>query len=270
MDTTVLFQELSAIVGDAHLKVGAASDLSLPRDWNLAAVVAPASEAEVIGIVRAAEKAGATLLPCGGRTQIETGYAPASDRSLIVVDTSRMNRVLDYQPEDMTITCEAGLTLDALQKTMTERRQFLALDVPLSGRATMGGIVSANTTGFWRPTYGAPRDLLIGMRAVMTNGDAVKGGGKVVKNVAGYDVCKLFTGAWGTLGILTEVTFRIRPVPDSQVTLAYSAPSLTAAVKAGLQIHLSRLAVTFLLATNELDGEPCLVLGLHGTPSRIE
>src|SRR5205085_10716071 len=140
------------------------------------------------------------------------------------------------------------------------RRQFVPLDAPLPERATLGGLVSTNAAGLWRPTYGTPRDLLIGLRVVMTRGESIKGGGRVVKNVAGYDVCKLFTGAWGTLGVLTELSFKVRPLPETVRTLAWEAPDLVTAAHIGLSLHHTRLAATFLLATNEREGCPELVL----------
>ncbi|MCS6776877.1 MAG: FAD-binding oxidoreductase [Chloroherpetonaceae bacterium] len=258
------------LVGEAYVRSEPAMLSGLPDGWPDVLVATPGSEAEVCALVRCVERARGAILPRGGGTQIHTGYPPPVDRLLLVMDTTRLDRVEDYQPDDMTITCGAGITLSALQRTMQTRHQFLPLDVPLPERATVGGIVSTNATGFWRAAYGAPRDLLIGVRAVMAGGEVVRGGGRVVKNVAGYDVCKLFTGAWGTLGIVTELTFRIRPLPEQQMTWRFVAPDLATAVRTGLQIHAANLAVTFLVATNELEGVPSLILGVHGTSSRAE
>jgi glycolate oxidase FAD binding subunit len=286
VNTTHLLETLRVVVGSDHTQSGSSIEPSLPVSWNVAATVAPASEEEVVGIVRAIEETGAILLPCGGCSQIRTGYPPATDRPVVLLSTSRLNRILDHQPDDMTVTCQPGVTLAALQEKLAEQHQFLPLDVPLPNVATLGGIVSTNANGFWRPVYGATRDLLIGVRAVLTGGEAVKGGGKVVKNVAGYDVCKLFTGAWGTLGVLTELTFKIRPLPETQNALAFPAPDVATAARVGLSLHHARLAPAFLLATNELGSLPqgsgdkvsdtrhptpdTLLLGLHGTPSRVE
>ena len=199
-----------------------------------------------------------------------TGYGPAEDRPYVVLQSARLNQILDYQPDDLTVTCEPGVTLESLQLTLAERRQFLPLDSPLADRTTLGGLVSSNTAGFTRPAYGTPRDLLIGLRAVMTGGVDIKGGGKVVKNVAGYDVCKLFTGAWGTLGALTELTFKVRPVNESEVVLAWDTPSVSTAAAIGLELYHSQIAPTYVLATNEPQGRATLVVGLQGIKARVE
>ena len=234
------------------------------------AAVAPGSTAEVVAIVKAAEAAGVALIPCGGGTEIGTGYPPRADRPYLLLRSSRLNRITDFQPDDLTVTAEPGVTLAVLQQHVASRRLFLALDVPMAEQATLGGIVSAATTGFLRPAYGAPRDLLIGLRAVMAEGVAVKGGGKVVKNVAGYDVCKLFTGARGTMGFLTELTFKLRPLPEADRTLAWNAPDLGEAVRLGLELHQAQLAAAFLVATSEPEGAPRLVIGLQGVSVRVD
>ena len=221
-------------------------------------------------IVQAAEAAGVALLPVGGGTEIGTGYPPRADRPFLLLRSTRLNRITDFQPDDLTVTVEPGVTLAALQQHVASRRLFLALDVPLAEQATLGGIVSTAASGFWRPTYGAPRDLLIGLRAVMAHGVEVKGGGKVVKNVAGYDLCKLFTGARGTMGFLTELTFKLRPLPEAERTLAWSAPDLGEAVRLGLELQQAQLAPTFVVATTEPEGAPRLVIGLQGIAVRVE
>jgi glycolate oxidase FAD binding subunit len=244
----------------------AASELK----WKPQATVSPANAAELAQVVTHLESAGAAVVPLGGGTQIHVGYPPASDRTVFVVRTSRLNRVLDFQPDDMTVTVEPGITLSALQKHLAARKQMLALDVPFPERATLGGIVSAATSGFWRPAYGAPRDLLIGVQALMTGGVEVKGGGKVVKNVAGYDICKLFTGAWGTLGIITEMTFRVRPRPETERVLCWQMPNLATAAKLGFDLHQAQLAPTFISFTNELNGVALLLVGLQGDTVRVQ
>jgi len=273
VDTQSFMAALEAAVGRENVRAGAALPPEVVKaDWEgkALATVAPGSAAEVAGVVRAAEEAGAALIPFGGGTQLHTGYPPRPDRPFLLLPTARMSRLLDYQPDDMTVTCEPGMTLVALDKVLADRRQFLPLDPPLPDKATLGGIVSTNTTGFWRPAYGSPRDLLIGLRAVLTGGEEVKGGGKVVKNVAGYDVCKLFTGAWGTLGVLTELTFKVRPLPETERVLAWETPDLVTAATLGLKMHAARLAATYVLATNEPEGRPHLALGLQGTAARVE
>ncbi len=264
-----LTAELNAIVGAANCSTALPT---LPDSWdsNPLAVVLPGSAEEASAVIRAAEQSGNALIPIGGSTKLSTGYSPRSNRPYLLIGTERLNRITDYQPDDLTITCEPGVTLSALQETLATRRQCLALDVPLPGRATLGGIVSANASGFLRPAFGTPRDLLIGMHALMTGGTAVKGGGKVVKNVAGYDLCKLFTGSYGTSGILTELTFKVRPLPETEQVIALDAPDLTTAAEVGLALHTARLAGTYFLATNELQEGSChLIIGLQGVAMRV-
>lgn len=269
-----LKEALTAVVqtiGAANVAPGlpadaAASDLS----WKPQATLSPANTAELAAIITHLEAAGAAIVPLGGGTQIHVGYPPAPERTAIVVRTSRMNRVLDFQPDDMTVTVEPGITLNALQKHLQSRNQMLALDVAFPERATLGGIVSAATSGFWRPAYGTPRDLLIGVKAIMTGSTEIKGGGKVVKNVAGYDICKLFTGAWGTVGIITELTFRVRPRPETERVLGWNVPDLATAARLGFELHQAQLAPTFVSLTNELTGRALLLVGLQGDAVRVQ
>jgi glycolate oxidase FAD binding subunit len=169
-------------------------------------------------LMAAADAGEVAVAPYGGGTQIEIGAAPARLDAAIV--TRRLSRLVDYQPDDMTITVEAGMPVAELQATLAERGQFLPLDPPLPARATIGGTVAANASGPWRCAYGSARDWLIGVRVVAPDGRIVKGGGRVVKNVAGYDLCKLYTGSLGTLGVLAELTFKVMPRPEATSTAA--------------------------------------------------
>jgi glycolate oxidase FAD binding subunit len=268
VNNQTLLTELAAVIGADYV---CAAEAVLPAEWHAPlGVVSPGDATQVAEIVRAAETAGTALVVFGGGTQLQTGYPPRTDKPYLLLSTARMNRITDFQPEDLTATCEPGVTLETLQARLAERRLAVALDVPLPGQATVGGIVSSGRTGFNRPVYGAPRDVVIGLRAVMSGGADVKGGGKVVKNVAGYDVCKLFTGAWGTLGVITEVTLRLRTKPEIDRMLAWSAPDLATAARVGLKLHHERLAGVSFLATNEIDGRPQLAVGLQGANARVE
>ena len=240
--------------------------------------MAPRSVEEAADYVQRLEARGMALVPVGGGTQLQTGYPPSGEKPYALLSTRLLAKILDYQPDDMTITCEPGVTLSALQAHLATRRQFLPLDAPLPARATMGGIVSANQGGFRRSAYGTSRDLVIGVRAIMTGGTQVKGGGKVVKNVAGYDVCKLFTGAWGTAGLLTEITFKVYPLPEGERLLWMPAPDAATAARAGFTLHQAQLAPTALLATNEFtldskggsEGKAGLFALLQGPAARMD
>jgi glycolate oxidase FAD binding subunit len=148
------------------------------------------------------------------------GNAPR--RADVVMDLKRLDRVIEHDPANLTATVQSGMTLSAAQSALAEHKQFIPLDAPFSERATVGGIVAANLNGPRRSSYGSVRDLVIGMKVALANGDLIKAGGKVVKNVAGYDMCKLFVGSLGTLGIITEVTLRVAPIAESTATVIAS------------------------------------------------
>lgn len=168
-----------------------------------------------------------SVVPVGGRTQ--THWGGAVERCDMLLDLSAMNRVLDYQPADMTITVEAGCTLADLRARLAEQRQFLPVDPPLCPEATVGGLVATNASGPLRLAYGTVRDALLGARFVRANGDVVQVGGRVVKNAAGYELTKLLTGSLGTLGVLAELTFMVRPWPEERRVLFIPVPRVETA-----------------------------------------
>lgn len=272
MDASTLLLELTTLVGAAYVRAPELSAATtLPASWTHRplAIVMPGNVVEIAAVVRAVEAAGVSLVIIGGGTQLATGNPPRDDRPYLALSLQRLDKILDYQPDDMTITCEPGVTLALVQEQLALRRQFLPLDVALPDQATLGGIVAANQSGFWRLGYGTPRDLVIGIRAIMTDGTEIKGGGKVVKNVAGYDVCKLFTGSWGTVGIITEITFKVYPLPEGERVLRLNAPDIVTAARIGLAIHHAQLAPTSLIATNEFD-IACLLIRLQGPEDRMD
>ena len=244
--------------------------VDLPADWPAPLEVAtPTETGAIVEIVKRAESEGVAIVPMGGGTQRYTGNPPQAGKPYRLLSLRSFDRILAHEPDDLTVTCEPGVTLAQLQTALAAKTQMLALDVPYPERATLGGIVSANTTGFQRGANGAPRDLLLGVRAVMAGGIAIAGGGRVVKNVAGYDVCKLFTGAWGTLGILTEVTFKVRAQFPAKQILAWETPDCATAATVGIVLHHAQLAPLFLLATNEYRSKPHLLVGMEGAAERV-
>lgn len=170
------------------------------------------------------------VIPHGGRTMLDLGMPPR--RYDLALDLTGLNRVVDYEPNDFTITVEAGMTLADLQRRLAENGQFLPLDHPRFETATVGGLCAVGRGGLRRNSFGGPRDWLIGMRMVKADGTAIKGGGKVVKNVSGYDLPKLFAGSLGTLGVIVELTFKLRPLPASDQIMSFPAPSFEAALTA--------------------------------------
>ncbi len=179
----------------------------------------PESEAECAEVMAREAARGGRLAFAGGRTEIELGGAPEALDA--VVDTRGMARILDYAPSDMVIAAEAGVTVAQLQAAARAERQMLALDPPLPERATLGGVVATGGFGPRRTRYGGVRDLIIGVTLVRADGVAARGGGKVVKNVAGFDLPKLMCGSLGTLGLIASATFRLHPLPEASATVLF-------------------------------------------------
>jgi glycolate oxidase FAD binding subunit len=183
-------------------------------------VVQPQSVLELADQVRGAAANDQAVYPLGGRTMLDFGLPPT--RSGIGLDVRHLTRVIDYPARDMTITVQAGITLANLEQLLATENQRLPIDVPLSERTTLGGVIAANISGPRRYGFGTLRDYLIGMSAVNDAGQEIKAGGRVVKNVAGYDLCKLFIGSLGTLGIITQVTLKLKPRPEEQAMVLAS------------------------------------------------
>src|SRR5437867_6320775 len=166
----------------------------------------PGDSAAVAGVLSRANLAGLAVIPRGGGTKLDWGRPPR--RADVVLSTARLARVLEHAWADMTATVEAGCTLARLQQTLAEHGQRLACDALWPERATIGGVLAANDNGPLRARFGALRDLIIGVTLVLADGTVAKSGGKVVKNVAGYDLPKLATGSFGTLAVITQAVFR--------------------------------------------------------------
>lgn len=160
---------------------------------------------------------GKAIAPWGGGTRQETGYAP--ERYDIALSTENLNAIVDYQPADLTVTVQAGVTLSALQAALANNRQWLPLDVALPDQQTIGGIVAARADSLRRFSFGSVRDSLLGLTVVNALGEKIKAGGRVVKNVAGYDLPKMYCGSWGTLGLITEATFKVAPLPETSAVV---------------------------------------------------
>ena len=188
-------------------------------------VFEPSTVEEAVEVVGESGRGGKALAFVGGGTDLELGAPPR--RLDAVVRTSRLSRIVEHAPFDQIVVVEAGMTLEALQAALAPHRQRLALDPPLPGRKTVGGIIAANVYGPRRARFGSVRDLIIGISFVRADGTLARGGGKVVKNVAGFDLPKLMVGSLGTLGLITTATFRLHPLPEEEVTLRL--PGRTAA-----------------------------------------
>jgi glycolate oxidase FAD binding subunit len=213
-----LKQRLEEIVGAAHLRGGTAAAAFAVDGVTPALVVHPASQEEVSSVVTACTEMGAVIIPWGGGTAIGMGNRPA--RADVVVVLDRLNRVVEFDAANLNVTVEAGMRLADLRGELAGQRQFLPLDPPAGDKATVGGLLAANGSGPCRLLYGTARDWVLGMRVVLPNGERIRCGGKVIKNVSGYDMNKLFIGSLGTLGIITEATFKLLPLPAVRASVA--------------------------------------------------
>jgi glycolate oxidase FAD binding subunit len=215
-----------------------------------------------------------TIIPVGNGTQLRVGRAPR--RYDVAISTRRMNRILAHEAADMTVTVEAGATLAELGKRLDAASQFLALDPPAAEDMTVGGLIATNASGPLRLSYGRVRDLLIGIVAVLADGTVVKGGGRVVKNVAGYDVMKLLTGSYGTLAIVAQATFKIHPRPAIETCFVVPVERIDRAVALGLRSLNAAMKPAFLEAADSAAGQmlglkgAALIVGCHGSRQEIE
>lgn len=179
----------------------------------------PGSVAELCELVREARAAGQAVYPVGGQTTLDLGNVPTKPG--IALDTRGLNAVVEHAARDMTVTVQAGITLKALADVLVTENQWLPIDVPNPDTATLGGAVAANLSGPRRLGHGTFRDYILGISVVTDDGVEVKGGGRVVKNVAGYDLMKLHTGALGTLGVITQLTLKVKPKPETTAVVTF-------------------------------------------------
>ena len=182
---------------------------------------APACEEEVGSVLAAASRAGEKVVLRGGGTRLELGAPVRADR---VLDIGGLSGVIEHHVQDLTVEAWAGTTVGALNRALAPHRQFLPLDPPLPERATLGGVIAAGDPGFRVVPGSRPRDLLLGLSAVLAAGTRIRSGGRVVKNVTGYELTKLFTGSLGTLGAITRVTVRLRAFPEASRTVVARLP----------------------------------------------
>lgn len=188
-----------------------------------ALVAAPEDLAEAADVMRVAAEKGLAVVPRGAGTRLGWGAPP--ERCDLLIDTHRLDGLVEHTAGDLVAKAEAGLSMERLGQRLAERGQRLALDVPLPG-STVGGTIATGAAGPLRTLYGTPRALVIGLTIVRADGQVARSGGKVVKNVAGYDLGRLFCGSYGTLGLIVEATFRLHPIPaaSAYVTCTVRGP----------------------------------------------
>jgi len=232
--------KFAAIVGAEHLGPATAADSV--DGFAPERVVEPGSEQEVADVLRVASEAGLHVIPRGGGTKLGWGNPPRAAE--LMLSTRRLDRVLEHAWADLTASVQSGTTVAALNQTLAAHGQRLPIDALWPERATVGGILATNDNGALRTRYGALRDLIIGVTLALPDGTLAKSGGKVVKNVAGYDLQKLSTGALGTLGVITSAIFRLYPLPRHERTLVVRAAAPADLNKLILAIQDSWLVVT--------------------------
>jgi len=231
-----------------------------------ACVATPTTLDQAAGVLQAAAGLDLAVVPRGSGRTISWGLPPT--RCDVIADLAQMDRILEYAPGDLVVRAEAGVTLGQLAGVLAEKGQRLVLDGPPG--ATVGGVVARNAAGPLRLRYGLPRDLLIGITIVRADGHVAKAGGKVVKNVAGYDLGKLFAGSQGTLGLITRVTFRLHPLPELSAYVTEQYHDSAAAAEAALTAAASPLQPTAVELDRPRPGGPIRVATLlEGTPSGV-
>lgn len=240
---------LEEIVGPENLLSATDAVATYRLDGQQPVAVALADSPEqVAALLREAADGGLSVLLRGGGTHMHLGAPPGPIG--LVVSTKGLSDVVEYDAENLTITAQAGITLGEVQRVVGERGQMLPLDPPGGDRATLGGIAATNLAGPIRMRYGSPRDLVIGLRVALAEGTSIRTGGKTVKNVAGYELTKLFVGSFGTVGAVSEVTVRLTPMPDAKAMLIMSVP--VGDVKdVMLKLLTSRLEVASLEVANQ-------------------
>ncbi len=199
----------------------------------------PKTVEEVAEALRQAAAASEAVIPWGAGTKQGLGNVPRAYD--VALDLSALDQVLEYEPADLVVTVQAGIPLARLQARLAESGQFLALDPPYAGRATLGGTLATNASGPSRLLYGTARDLVLGLRVATTEGELVKSGGRVVKNVVGYDLNKMHVGGLGTLGVIVEATLKVHPLPAAEATVLATFRALQPAHGAAGRIARSAL-----------------------------
>src|SRR5713101_1404768 len=258
-------EEIAAIVGAANIRSATQAD---QVDGVLPGIVVePGTQEELGKVLACASRAGLAVIPRGSGTKIGWGNPPR--RADLVLSTARLNGILEHAWGDMTATVQAGCKVAQFQRTLAEHGQRLALDPLWPARATIGGILATNDSGTLRMRFGTLRDLIIGVTLALPDGTLARSGGKVVKNVAGYDLPKLATGSLGTLGVITDAVFRLHPLPQQVRCIRFRAASAGALCAVLLALLDSQLAFTGLQLCAQSGQEFSLDVRFEGTAAGI-
>lgn len=246
-----------------------------PATWSLGGaapegIVSPASVSEVKGALASAERAGVGVVPLGGRTA--PGCEPPS-RPFVVLSTTRLTGIEAYEPADLTVTASAGTTLGDLAAELAAQGQWLPVDPPLAARRTLGGLVATGTAGPLGSAYGSPRDHVLGLTLVTGDGRVLRLGGRVMKNVAGFDLVKLAVGSHGTLGVVVSATVRVfpRPVVERALVIRAAQPAELVPVARAVATSAVVPASAVLLAPDPWEGGgAALVVRLQGAAAGVD
>jgi glycolate oxidase FAD binding subunit len=227
----------------------------------------PNSPEELASILAEANASGRSITLTGNSTKVLMGgpIAPSD----ITISTAKLNRVLQYEPRDLTISIEAGMTYRELSRVLAEHRQMVPLDPPFSDNATIGGVVASNTSGPRRRLYGTARDMVIGMTFVTLEGKLIQTGGMVVKNVAGLDMGKLMIGSFGTLAALAVVNFRVHPMPNATRTFVLDSPDVKSVI-AARDLVLTSVMLPASIDILKTDGGYRLMIQAGGSPAVLD
>ncbi len=249
---------LEAILGSDRVRlIESGAEQYAPHALPLVHVM-PRTREEVAEIVRAAARDGFVIVPVGGNTSPRVG--PADPRVTCLLSTEYLDRVVAHEVGDLTLTVECGAGLASLNDGLRKHRQFVAMDPPDPERATIGGIIAAASDGPLASRFGHVRDQVLGLVVVGADGRVTKCGGRVVKNVTGYDLCRLYTGSRGALAIILEATVRLRPTPEASVRLVMRHPTDDGAFEAAMAL---RAGVPDLAALHLLGGAAAADLGIE-------
>src|SRR5437764_9265750 len=254
------------ILGTEHLRPATPADTVSGVKPQL--ILEPATEQQLAEALRLANEAGLAVIPRGGGTKLAWGNPPS--RADLILSAARLNRIIEHAWADLTVTVEAGCTMQTLQQTLAPHGERLALDPLWPEKATVGGILSTNDSGALRLRFGSLRDLIIGVTIALPDGTLASSGGKVVKNVAGYDLPKLVTGALGTLGIITRAVFRLHPVPRYARAYSISTVNAEEAQRLVLVIQDSQLAHAALQSHFSSDASPTSDILFEGTEAGLD
>jgi glycolate dehydrogenase FAD-binding subunit len=254
-----------ALVGNEYVRAATAADAVAGVQPKL--VIEPGTETELAEVLRLSNEAGLAVIPRGGGTKLGWGNRPA--RADLILSTARLTGIIEYAWADLTVSVEAGCTIQRLQETLAEHGQRLALDPLWPEKASVGGVLSTNDSGALRLRFGALRDLIIGVTIALPDGTLASSGGKVVKNVAGYDLPKLATGALGTLGVINRAVFRLHPLPRNTRSFSVSAANAGETQRFVLAVQDSKLAHTFLQSHFSSDASPISDILFEGTEAGL-